>query len=194
MLEVQKIQEKAVDSNVDVWHFFVASPTPKGGACNIGGPPLLINEIFDQLPRRFNSVDPVSVHGAELFIWKKLLWRRQPLVIVLRACAAKLNLQAVFGIPDSEGFVVLQATSAFLNYVESFGNVIQADFAKCNVAVKDVDEAATGERLDSVVVCIQALEDGLLALLEDFVQPQVLQCLRILKTRGRGFFFVRGAH
>ncbi len=72
--------------------------------------------------------------------------------------------------------------------------MIQADFAKCNIAVKDVDEAATGERLDSVVVCIQALEDGLLALLEYFVQPQVLQCLRILKTRVRGFFFVRVAH
>ena len=72
--------------------------------------------------------------------------------------------------------------------------MIQADFAECNIAVKDVDEAATGERLDSVVVCIQALEDGLLALLEYFVQPQVLQRLRILKTRGRGFFFVRGAH
>ena len=78
--------------------------------------------------------------------------------------------------------------------MESFRNVIQSDFLKCNIAVKDVGEAATGERLDSVVVCIKALEDGLLALLEYFVQPQVLQCLRILKTRVRGFFFVRAAH
>ena len=92
-------------------------------------------------------------------------------------------VQAVFGIPDSEGFVVLQATSAFLNYVESFGNVIQADFAECNISVKDVDEAATGERLDSVVVCIQTFEDGFLGLIENFMHTQIAQSLANFKIR-----------
>ena len=67
--------------------------------------------------------------------------------------------------------------------MESFRNVIQSDFLKCNIAVKDVNEAVVKERFDSVVVCIQTSEDGFLGLIENFMHTQIAQSLANFKIR-----------
>ena len=67
--------------------------------------------------------------------------------------------------------------------MESFRNVIQSDFFKCNNAVKDVNEAVVKERFDSVVVCIQTSEDGFLGLKENFMHTQIAQSLANFKIR-----------
>ena len=130
MLEVNWIQEKAVNSNVNVRYFLVSCFSPEGCACNITGPPLLLNEMFDELPWHCNSLDPVCVHDVKFFILKQLLRGRQPLTIVPRTCATKLNLQTVFWIPDIEGFVVLQKASAFLK-----NEISQLKFDSKNIVV-----------------------------------------------------------